>query len=57
MPNVFIEKIASFIPTEARPKPDVSFVPMLTRRRLSYVSRMLVLFSDQVSSYKNGNKL
>ena len=57
MPNVFIEKIASFIPTEARPKPDVSFVPMLTRRRLSYVSRMVVLVSDQVSRDKNGNKL
>lgn len=57
MPKVFIEKIASFIPTEARPKPDVSFVPMLTRRRLSYVSRMVVLVSDQVSRDKNGNKL
>lgn len=57
MPKVFIEKIASFIPTETRPKPDVSFVPMLTRRRLSYVSRMVVLVSDQVSRDKNGNKL
>ena len=57
MPNVFIEKIASFIPTETRPKPDVSFVPMLTRRRLSYVSRMVVLVSDQVSRGKDGNKL
>ena len=57
MPKVFIEKIASFIPTEARPKPDVSFVPMLMRRRLSYVSRMVVLVSDQVSRDKNGNKL
>ena len=57
MPKVFIEKIASFIPTEARPKPDVSFVPMLTRRRLSYVSRMVVLVSDQVSRSKDGNKL
>ena len=56
MPKVFIEKIASFIPTEARPKPDVSFVPMLTRRRLSYVSRMVVLVSDQVSRDKDGNK-
>ena len=57
MPKVFIEKIASFIPTEARPKPDVSFVPMLMRRRLSYVSRMVVLVSDQVSRDKDGNKL
>lgn len=54
---VFIERIASFIPTEARPKPDVSFVPMLTRRRLSYISRMVVLVSDQVSRDANGNKL
>lgn len=57
MPKVFIEKIASFIPTEARPKPDVSFVPMLMRRRLSYVSRMVVLVSDKVSRDKDGNKL
>jgi hypothetical protein len=55
--QVFIEKMASFIPTEARPKPDVSFVPMLTRRRLSYISRMVVLVSDQVSRDANGNKL
>lgn len=57
MQKVFIERLASFIPTEAQPKPDVSFVPMLTRRRLSYVSRMVVLVSDQVSRDKNGNKL
>ena len=57
MQKVFIERLASFIPTEAHPKPDVSFVPMLTRRRLSYVSRMVVLVSDQVSRDKNGNKL
>ena len=45
------------MPTEARPKPDVSFVPMLTRRRLSYISRMVVLVSDQVSRDNEGNKL
>ena len=45
------------MPTETHPKPDVSFVPMLTRRRLSYVSRMVVLVSDQISRDKNGNKL
>lgn len=55
--KVFIEKIASFVPTEATPKPDVSFVPMLTRRRLSYVSRLVVLVSDQVSRDDDGNKL
>lgn len=57
MQKVFIERLASFMPTEARPKPDVSFVPMLTRRRLSYISRMVVLVSDQVSRDKDGNKL
>ena len=57
MQKVFIERLASFVPTEARPKPDVSFVPMLTRRRLSYISRMVVLVSDQVSRDKDGNKL
>lgn len=44
------------MPTDAHPKPDVSFVPMLTRRRLSYVSRMVVLVSEQVSRDKDGNK-
>ena len=57
MQKIFIERLASFIPTEAHPKPDVSFVPMLTRRRLSYVSRMVVLVSDQISRDKKGNKL
>lgn len=56
-PRVYIEKIASFVPSEAQPKPDVSFVPMLTRRRLSYLSRMVVLVSDQISRDKSGNKL
>lgn len=57
MQKVFIERLASFVPTEAHPKPDVSFVPMLTRRRLSYISRMVVLVSDQVSRDNEGNKL
>ena len=57
MQKVFIEKMASFVPTEAHPRPDVSFVPMLTRRRLSYISRMVVLVSDQVSRDNDGNKL
>lgn len=57
MQKVFIERLASFVPTEAHPKPDVSFVPMLTRRRLSYISRMVVLVSDQVSRDKDDNKL
>ena len=57
MQKIFIERLASFVPTEARPKPDVSFVPMLTRRRLSYISRMVVLVSDQVSRDNEGKKL
>lgn len=57
MQKVFIERLASFVPTEAHPKPDVSFVPMLTRRRLSYISRMVVLVSDQVSRDNEGSKL
>ena len=57
MQKIFIERLASFMPTEAHPKPDVSFVPMLTRRRLSYISRMVVLVSDQVSRDNEGNKL
>jgi len=55
--RIYIEQFASFVPTEAQPKPDVSFVPMLTRRRLSYVSRMVVLVSHQISCDKEGNKL
>ena len=55
--KVYIERLASFVPTDAHPKPDVSFVPMLTRRRLSYISRMVVLVSDQVSRDSSGNKL
>ena len=57
MQKVFIERLASFVPTEAHLKPDVSFVPMLTRRRLSYISRMVVLVSDQISRDNEGNKL
>ena len=55
--SVFIEKFSSFVPSETVQKPDVSFVPMLTRRRLSYISRMVVLVSNQVSQDKDGNKL
>ena len=55
--KIYIEKFASFVPSETKPKPDVSFVPMLTRRRLSYLSRMVVLVSDQVSRGPNGEKL
>lgn len=57
MTKVYIERFASFVPTEAMPKPDVSFVPMLTRRRLSNLSRMVVYTSDQISKDESGNKL
>lgn len=39
---VYIERAEYFIPTEERPLPDVKFVPMLTRRRLSQLSKMVV---------------
>ncbi len=57
MQKVYIQRFASFIPTEAMPKPDVAFVPMLTRRRLSALSRMVVYTSDKISKDDNGNKL
>ncbi len=57
MTKVYIERFASFVPTEAMPKPDVSFVPMLTRRRLSSLSRMVVYTSDKISRDDNGNIL
>jgi len=57
MTKVYIERFASFVPTEAMPKPDVSFVPMLTRRRLSNLSRMVVYTSDKISKDDNGNTL
>ena len=55
--RIYVERFASFVPTETQPKPDVSFVPMLTRRRLSYISRMVVLVSDRISRDSDGNKL
>ena len=55
--RIYIEQFASFVPTDAQPKPDVAFVPMLMRRRLSYASRMVVLVSHQISCDKEGNKL
>lgn len=46
---IYIERAEYFIPSEAKPLPDVSFVPMLTRRRLSQLSKMVVAVSDVVS--------
>ena len=57
MQKVFIQRFAYFIPTEAQPKPDVSFVPMLTRRRLSNLSRMAVYASHKISKDDSGNPL
>lgn len=37
--------------------PKLSFVPMLTRRRLSALSKMVVLVNHQISFDKNGNSL
>jgi len=55
--KIYIRCISSFIPTEAQPKPDVAFVPMLTRRRLSYITRMVVSVSDKISRDEQGEKL
>ena len=39
---IYIERAEYFIPSEEQPLPDVKFVPMLTRRRLSQLSKMVV---------------
>jgi len=39
---IYIERAEHFIPSEESPLPDVKFVPMLTRRRLSQLSKMVV---------------
>ena len=39
---IYIERAEYFIPSEEAPLPDVKFVPMLTRRRLSQLSKMVV---------------
>ncbi len=46
---VYIEKFKVFVPSEVAPQPDVKFVPMLTRRRLSLLSKMVVFVNDAVS--------
>ena len=46
---IYIEKFKVFVPSEEAPQPDVKFVPMLTRRRLSLLSKMVVFVNDAVS--------
>jgi hypothetical protein len=46
---IFIKKFKAFVPSEEAPQPDVKFVPMLTRRRLSLLSKMVVFVNDAVS--------
>ena len=46
---IYIEKFQAFVPSEEQPSPNVAFVPMLTRRRLSLLSKMVVFVSDAVS--------
>lgn len=46
---IYIERAEYFIPSEEAPLPDVKFVPMLTRRRLSQLSKMVVYVNEQIS--------
>ena len=46
---IYIEKFKVFVPSEEAPQPDVKFVPMLTRRRLILLSKMVVFVNDAVS--------
>ena len=46
---IYIERAEYFIPTEEQPLPDVKFVPMLTRRRLSQLSKMVVYVNAAIS--------
>lgn len=47
--TVFVEKIASFTPSAEAPTPGISFVPMLTRRRLSPLAKLVVFVNHEVS--------
>ena len=46
---IYIERAEYFIPSEEQPLPDVKFVPMLTRRRLSQLSKMVVYVNAAIS--------
>lgn len=46
---IYIKKFKVFVPSEEAPQPNVKFVPMLTRRRLSLLSKMVVFVNDAVS--------
>lgn len=57
MSKVFIEKASYFVATESSPIPDVSFVPMLTRRRLSPLSKLVVYVSNGISARECEKKI
>ncbi len=46
---IYIERAEYFIPSEVQTLPDVKFVPMLTRRRLSQLSKMVVYVNAAIS--------
>lgn len=53
---VFIKSFAYFVPSDEQPRPDVQFVPMLTRRRLSPLCRMVVAVNRKVSENETSCK-
>ena len=46
---IYVERAEYFVPSEEQPTPNVAFVPMLTRRRLSLLSKMVVYVNEAVS--------
>ena len=54
---IYIERVEYFIPSEEQPLPDVKFVPMLTRRRLSQLSKMVVYVNAAISKDKSPCKV
>lgn len=54
---IYIKRAEYFIPSEEAPLPDVKFVPMLTRRRLSQLSKMVVAVNDAVSKDEQPSKV
>ena len=54
---IYIKRAEYFIPSEESPLPDVKFVPMLTRRRLSQLSKMVVAVNDAISKDEPPSKV
>lgn len=54
---IYIKRAEYFIPSEEAPLPDVKFVPMLTRRRLSQLSKMVVAVNDAISKDEPPSKV